>query len=85
MARTLAKPLAPRQITVNVVAPGVLDTDMNADWLRGDYAARAATSLTPFGRLGEPEDVAAVVAFAASDDARFVTGQFLDATGGSVL
>jgi NAD(P)-dependent dehydrogenase (short-subunit alcohol dehydrogenase family) len=84
MARTLAKELAPRQITVNVVAPGVLDTDMNAGWLRGDDAARAA-SLTPFGRLGEPDDVAAVVAFAASDDARFVTGQFLDATGGSVL
>jgi NAD(P)-dependent dehydrogenase (short-subunit alcohol dehydrogenase family) len=84
MARTLAKELAPRQITVNVVAPGVLDTDMNAGWLRGDDAARDA-SLTPFGRLGEPDDVAAVVAFAASDDARFVTGQFLDATGGSIL
>jgi 3-oxoacyl-[acyl-carrier protein] reductase len=84
MARTLAKELAPRGITVNVVAPGVVDTDMNAHWLRGDDDARAAAA-SAFGRLGEPEDVAAVVAFAASDDARFVTGQFLDATGGSVL
>jgi NAD(P)-dependent dehydrogenase (short-subunit alcohol dehydrogenase family) len=84
MARTLAKELAPRGITVNVVAPGVVDTDMNAHWLRGDDEARAAAA-SAFGRLGEPEDVAAVVAFAASDDARFVTGQFLDATGGSLL
>ena len=84
MARTLAKELAPREITVNVVAPGVIDTDMNAHWLRGNDEARAAAA-SAFGRLGEPEDVAAVVAFAASDDARFVTGQFLDATGGSVL
>jgi NAD(P)-dependent dehydrogenase (short-subunit alcohol dehydrogenase family) len=84
MARTLAKELAPRGITVNVVAPGVVDTDMNAHWLRGDDDARAAAA-SAFGRLGEPEDVAAVVAFAASDDARFVTGQFLDATGGSAL
>ena len=84
MARTLAKELAPRGITVNVVAPGVVDTDMNAHWLRGDDEARAAAA-SAFGRLGEPEDVAAVVAFAASDDARFVTGQVLDATGGSVL
>jgi NAD(P)-dependent dehydrogenase (short-subunit alcohol dehydrogenase family) len=84
MARTLAKELAPRGITVNVVAPGVVDTDMNAHWLRGDDDARVAAA-SAFGRLGEPEDVAAVVAFAASEDARFVTGQFLDATGGSVL
>jgi NAD(P)-dependent dehydrogenase (short-subunit alcohol dehydrogenase family) len=84
MARTLAKELAPRGITVNVVAPGVVDTDMNAHWLRGDDEARVAAA-SAFGRLGEPEDVAAVVAFAASEDARFVTGQFLDATGGSHL
>ncbi|WCB96810.1 Glucose 1-dehydrogenase 1 [Baekduia alba] len=86
MSQTLAKELAPRGITVNVVAPGVVDTDMNAGWLRGDDAARAhAEGMSPFGRLTEPEDVASVVAFAASDDARFVTGQFLDATGGAVL
>jgi 3-oxoacyl-[acyl-carrier protein] reductase len=83
-SKTMARELASRGITVNVVAPGVVDTDMNAHWLRGNDDARAAAA-SAFGRLGEPEDVAAVVAFAASDDARFVTGQFLDATGGSVL
>lgn len=86
MSMTLAKELAPRGITVNVVMPGIVDTDMNAGWLRGDDEARAgAESMSPFGRLGEPEDVAGVVAFAASDDARFVTGQLIDATGGATL
>jgi NAD(P)-dependent dehydrogenase (short-subunit alcohol dehydrogenase family) len=86
MARTLAKELGPRGITVNVVAPGVIDTDMNAGWLRESADARAQIAAqSPFGRLGEPEDVADVVAFAASEDARFVTGQFLDATGGALL
>lgn len=86
MARTLAKELAPRGITVNVVAAGLVDTDMNAAWLRADADSRAyAASVSAFGRVGEPADVADVVAFAASPDARWVTGQVLDATGGSVL
>ncbi len=86
MTQTLAKELAPRGITVNVVAPGIVDTDMNAGWLRGDDEARAqAEQTSPFGRLTTPEDVAGVVAFAASEDAGFVTGQFLDATGGFSL
>jgi 3-oxoacyl-[acyl-carrier protein] reductase len=86
MTRTLAKELAPRGITVNVVAPGLVDTDMNADWLRVSDETRAqAAGVSAFGRVGEPSDVADVVAFAVSDDARWVTGQVLDATGGSVL
>jgi NAD(P)-dependent dehydrogenase (short-subunit alcohol dehydrogenase family) len=86
MARTLAKELAPRGITVNVVAAGLVDTDMNAGWLRVDDDSRAyAASVSAFGRVGLPADVADVVAFAASPDARWVTGQVLDATGGSVL
>jgi len=86
MARTLAKDLAPRGITVNVVAAGLVDTDMNASWLRASDEARAeGASLSAFGRVGEPAHVADVVAFAASEDARWVTGQVLDATGGSVL
>ncbi|MFF7117195.1 SDR family NAD(P)-dependent oxidoreductase [Streptomyces albogriseolus] len=83
---TLAKALGPRGITVNSVAPGIIDTDINASWLRGNEAAeRSAAELSALGRVGRPEDVADVVAFLASDDARWVTGQVLDATGGSQL
>ncbi|MET8595765.1 SDR family oxidoreductase [Streptomyces althioticus] len=83
---TLAKALGPRRITVNSVAPGIIDTDINASWLRGNEAAeRSAAELSALGRVGRPEDVADVVAFLASDDARWVTGQILDATGGSQL
>ncbi|MFF7856993.1 SDR family oxidoreductase [Streptomyces sp. NPDC007904] len=83
---TLAKALGGRGITVNAVAPGIIDTDMNAAWLRGNEAAeKSAADLSALGRVGRPEDVADVVAFLASDDARWVTGQVIDATGGSRL
>jgi NAD(P)-dependent dehydrogenase (short-subunit alcohol dehydrogenase family) len=86
MARTLAKELAPRGITVNVVASGLVDTDMNAAWLRAsDEAREQAASVSAFGRIDQPSDIADVVAFTASEDARWITGQVLDATGGSVL
>jgi NAD(P)-dependent dehydrogenase (short-subunit alcohol dehydrogenase family) len=86
MTRTLAKELAPRGITVNAVQPGLVDTDMNAPWMRAsDEALAEAATVSAFGRVGEPRDVADVVAFLAADDARFVTGQVLDATGGSKL
>ncbi|MFE4513110.1 SDR family oxidoreductase [Kitasatospora sp. NPDC056783] len=83
---TLAKALGERGITVNSVAPGIVDTDMNASWLRGNEAAeQSAAQLSALGRVGRPEDVADIVAFLASDDARWVTGQVIDATGGSQL
>lgn len=82
----LAKELGPRGITANSVAPGIIDTDMNASWLRDNPAAEAeAAALSALGRVGRPEDVAGVVAFLASDDARWVTGRVIDATGGSGL
>ncbi|MBT2233257.1 glucose 1-dehydrogenase [Nonomuraea sp. NEAU-A123] len=82
----LAKELGPRGITANSVAPGIIDTDVNASWLRGNPQAEAqAASLAALGRVGQPEDVADIVAFLASDDARWVTGRVIDATGGSGL
>ncbi|MET9294729.1 glucose 1-dehydrogenase [Streptomyces sp. NPDC003077] len=83
---TLAKDLGPRGITVNAVAPGAIDTDMNADWLRADAEARKAVAeQNAAGRVGEPRDVADIIAFLASDDSRWVTGQWIDATGGQLL
>ncbi|MEV6969273.1 SDR family oxidoreductase [Hamadaea sp. NPDC051192] len=82
----LAKELGPRGITVNSVAPGIVDTDTNAGWLRGNPQAEAyAASLAALGRVGQPEDVADIVAFLASNDARWVTGRVVDATGGAGL
>jgi 3-oxoacyl-[acyl-carrier protein] reductase len=83
---SLAKQLGPRQITVNNVAPGIIDTDVNAGWLRGNADAEAyAAGLAALGRVGLAQDVSGVVAFLASDDGRWVTGTTLDATGGSNL
>ncbi|MEU3373983.1 SDR family oxidoreductase [Streptomyces sp. NPDC006660] len=85
LTRNLSKVLGPRGITVNSVAPGVIDTDINADWLRADDGAWAATAaMSPLGRVGEASDIADVVAFLASDDGRWITGQWLDATGGAI-
>jgi 3-oxoacyl-[acyl-carrier protein] reductase len=83
---TLAKELGERRITVNAVNPGAIDTDLNAWWLRSNEAAREATAArSPLARIGVPDDVAGVVAFLVSDDARWITGQRLDATGGALL
>ncbi|MDK9499561.1 SDR family oxidoreductase [Streptomyces katrae] len=82
---SLAAALAPRGITVNSVGPGITETDLNAVWL-ADPAARAhAASRSVFNRVGTPEEVADVVAFLASPDSRWLTGQHLSATGGLQL
>lgn len=80
----LAKELGPRAITVNAVSPGIIDTDMNS-WLADEDARRAAADLSVMGRVGEGDDVADVVAFLVSSEARWITGQVIDATGGSRL
>lgn len=81
--KALAQELGPSGITVNCVAPGVIDTEMNACYSPEDLAALADE--TPLGRLGTPEEVARSIAFLASPEASFFTGQVLAPNGGIVL
>jgi NAD(P)-dependent dehydrogenase (short-subunit alcohol dehydrogenase family) len=85
LGRTLAQQLGPRQITVNNVSPGVVETDMGS-WVDSGPDIRAGvTSTVALGRIGEPEDIAKVVAFLASDEGRWITGETLEASGGTWL
>ncbi|MGE5244558.1 MAG: 3-oxoacyl-[acyl-carrier-protein] reductase [Betaproteobacteria bacterium] len=82
-AKSLAREVASRGITVNVVAPGMIDTDMTraiSEKAHGDWA-----SLIPLGRLGTPDDVAAAVCFLASDEAAYITGHVLAVNGGMYM
>ncbi|MFI6822399.1 SDR family NAD(P)-dependent oxidoreductase [Micromonospora sp. NPDC050187] len=83
--RAVAPELAKRGITANSVAPGVVDTDINADWIDAPGAREHAESLSAFDRLGTSEDIADVVRYLAGDGGRWITGQTIDATGGTRL
>lgn len=72
-----------KRFTVNAVRPGTTSTDMNKDWLADPEAHAEAASISVFSRVGTTEEVADVVAFVASEEARWIKGQFIDATGGS--
>ncbi|WP_137994514.1 SDR family oxidoreductase [Streptomyces vilmorinianum] len=85
MTLALAKGLGSRGITVNSVAPGFVATDMNARRRATPEARAALAAHSVFNRIGEPSDIADVVAFLASDDARWITGQYLDVSGGTGL
>jgi len=84
MTRTLAVELAPRQITVNCLAPGLIVTDMLVETLKvsAEQAHEMFESGIPLGRTGTPEDCAAAAVFFASPAARWITGQFIDVAGG---
>jgi 3-oxoacyl-[acyl-carrier protein] reductase len=83
LARSLAKEFASRNITVNVVAPGPISTDM-LDALPEERRAAMAQAV-PLGRLGSPEEVAAVICFLASDAAAYVTGAVVPVDGGMAM
>ncbi|MET9866592.1 SDR family oxidoreductase [Streptomyces sp. NPDC006386] len=81
---TLAQTLGSRGITVNAVSPGTIETDIHP-WMADPAAKAHAAGFSVFDRVGQPADVADVVSFLASADARWVTGQNIDVSGGSGL
>ena len=83
LTKALAKEVASRSITVNAIAPGLIDTDMTkaiSEKAQGDWS-----SVIPLGRLGTPADIAAAVCFLASDEASYITGQVLAVNGGMYM
>ena len=81
--KSLAKELGPRNITMNCIAPGFVPTDLTAD-LSEELRQKAIES-TPLRRMGRPEEIAYAVAFLASDEAAFITGEILTVDGGLVM
>lgn len=83
MTRQLAAELGPEGILVNAIAPGVIDTPMTTERVHGDaYYQRSFIHASPLRRAGSAEEIAAVVAFLASDDASFISGQIIAVDGG---
>lgn len=82
LTRELARQWAPHNIRVNALSPGYFPTDMNAPMVAAPGRREGLISRIPLGRAGEPQDLAGVVAFLASDAARYVTGQVLGVDGG---
>jgi len=80
---TLAREVARKGVTVNAVAPGFIETDMTKDLTAA--ALSVVTSMTPLGRLGKPEEVAAAVLFLASPQASYITGQVIPVNGGMYM
>ena len=83
MTKSVAKELASRNITVNAIAPGFIETEMTA--VLSDEVKKAAAAQIPLGAFGKPEDIAKAVSFLASDNASYITGQVLHVDGGMVM
>lgn len=84
LTKSMAIELAPRQVTVNAVAPGWVDTDAITPVVFGDEAKRVAANI-PIGRIASPADIGGPIVFLASPLARHITGEILNINGGSVL
>ncbi len=88
-SKTIAREVARKRINVNVVCPGPTDTalfrDFAGDDANGEKLKAALTKAIPFGRLGQPDDLAGAVCFLASDDAAFITGQVMSVSGGLTM
>ena len=83
ITRVLAKELGPKKVRVNSINPGVVETEgSHAGGIIGSDFERQAVQQTPLGRTGQPDDIAPVAVFLASDDARWVTGEILAVSGG---
>ncbi len=83
LTKSVAKELAPRNIQVNAVAPGLIKTDMTKDL--SEDAEKSLTNAIPSGRIGAPEEVAALVYFLSSEEANYITGQVIHVDGGMVM
>ena len=75
--------MAPHHITVNVVAPGPIDTSLTAQ--HPDTVRQTVTQAIPLGMFGQPQDIAAAAAFLATEEARFITGEVSDVNGGLLM
>ncbi|MHB1252135.1 MAG: 3-oxoacyl-ACP reductase FabG [Acidimicrobiales bacterium] len=82
LARALAKEVATRGVTVNVVAPGLIETEMTSDL---GAAKDQMSQMIPMARIGQPADIAGVVGFLASNDARYITGAVIPVDGGLAM
>ena len=83
LTKALALEVGPSNITVNCIAPGLIDTEMNGKL--DDATIKELVEATPLQRIGTPKDVAEAVLFLASSSASFITGQVLNASGGFVV
>ena len=83
LTKSLAREMASRGITVNAVAPGLIETDMTG--VLPDGVRQAILRKIPLGKLGQPDDIAAAVAYLASAEAQYITGQVLTVDGGMVM